>query len=420
MTAMRRILSFRDFDWTLLAQVLLLCALSVFEIYSATLHTKYVGFHTKQMFWIAGGLVAMFIFAKIDYHRLLDWAPWAYGVCLVALAAVLVPGIGHKVLGARRWIKAGPMHFQPSEWVKLILILVVARYFANLGGRSLTWKDIFKAFVLVGIPMLLVIREPDLGTTLTYTPILIAGLFLGGINIRQSIILATAAAVFVCGAWSSGKILKPYQKARLTSFVNPDNDPRGAGYQLLQSQNRRRLRRRMGQGRGQRHPDPGRLPPHSPRRLHLCRLRRGARLRRRAFRAAAILFHIDAFDSERSNSRGPVRFPDYHGSSGCVDLSDRGQRRHGHRVYARHRNPFAVNELRRIFGVVYVPGAGRGDECPHAPVRQLRRSGLRTRTPILKFASCVPPELSGPQEKNFQVFRRHRSGWIRARQDKGS
>ena len=89
----------------------------------------------------------MFIFAKIDYHSLLDWAPWAYGVCLFALAAVLVPGIGHKALGARRWIKAGPMLFQPSEWVKLVLILAVARYFANLGGRSLTWRDIFKAFL---------------------------------------------------------------------------------------------------------------------------------------------------------------------------------------------------------------------------------------------------------------------------------
>ena len=230
---MRRFLSFRDFDWTLLGMVLVLCTVSVLEIYSATLHTKYAGFHTKQMFWISGGLVAMFIFAKIDYHKLIDFVPWAYGVCLVALVAVMF--FGQKVLGARRWIKLGPMHFQPSEWVKLILILVVARYFANLGGRSLTWKEIFKAFVLVGVPMLLVIRQPDLGTTLTYTPILVAGLFLGGINLRQALILLTAGAVLVAGVWSSGKLLKPYQKARLTSFINPDNDPRGTGYQLLQS-----------------------------------------------------------------------------------------------------------------------------------------------------------------------------------------
>jgi rod shape determining protein RodA len=229
----RRVLSFRDFDWTLLAMVLLLCTISVFEIYSATLHTKYTGFHTKQIYYIAGGLVAMFVFSKIDYHKLIDYVPWAFGACLVALVAVKL--FGHKVLGARRWISVGHMQFQPSEWVKLVLILAVARYFANLGGRSLTWKDIFKAFALVGLPMVLVLIQPDLGTALTYTPILVAGLFLGGINIRQALILLTCGTALIAGVWTSGKILKPYQKARLTSFINPDSDPKGTGYQLLQS-----------------------------------------------------------------------------------------------------------------------------------------------------------------------------------------
>jgi rod shape determining protein RodA len=230
---MRRILSFRDFDWTLLAMVLLLCTISVLEIYSATLHTKYTGFHTKQMFWIAGGLVGMFIFARIDYHKLIDFVPWAYGVFLICLVAVKLFGV--KVLGARRWIRIGHIQFQPSEWVKLVLIIAVARYFANLGGRSLTWKDIFKALALVGVPMALVLIQPDLGTTLTYTPILVAGLLLGGINFRQTLILGTCAVALIAGVWSSGKLLKPYQKARLTSFINPDNDPKGTGYQIRQS-----------------------------------------------------------------------------------------------------------------------------------------------------------------------------------------
>jgi len=232
---MRRFLSYREFDWTLLAMILALCTVSVFEIYSATLHTKFVGFHTKQIFWISGGLVAMFLLAKVDYHRLIDWVPWAYGLFLLSLVAVLVPGIGHKALGARRWIKLGPMLYQPSEWVKLVLILAAARYFANLGGRSLSWKDILKAFVLVGLPMLLVMKQPDLGTALTFTPILVAGLFLGGINLRQSLILIACGAFLVAGVWTSGKVLKPFQKARLTSFINPENDPKGTGYQVLQS-----------------------------------------------------------------------------------------------------------------------------------------------------------------------------------------
>ena len=231
---LRRFLSFRDFDWTLLGLVLLLCAMSVLEVHSATVHTKFASFGTKQVLFIGAGLVGMFVLAKIDYHRLIDWSPWFYGIFVVSLVAVKV--IGHNALGARRWIAVGPIQFQPSEWVKLVLILAVARYIANIGGRNLTWTEIFKAFGMVGVPMILVLVQPDLGTTLTYAPILVAGLFLGGINLRQSLILITVGAVLVGGVWSSGKILKPYQKARLTSFINPGNDPRGAGYQVLQSE----------------------------------------------------------------------------------------------------------------------------------------------------------------------------------------
>ena len=230
---MRRYLSFRDFDWALLAMVLTLCTISIFEIYSATLHTKYVGFHTKQMYWIAGGIVVMFIMSKIDYHRLLELVWWLYGFFMLALVAVKL--FGHKAMGGRRWIKMGPISFQPSEWFKLVLIVLMALYFANLGGRRLTWPDIFKAIGLVGFPMLLVLMQPDLGTALTYTPILLAGLFLGGIHWKQAAILATVGIMAIAGVWTSGKILKPYQKARLTSFINPDNDPRGSGYQIRQS-----------------------------------------------------------------------------------------------------------------------------------------------------------------------------------------
>jgi len=230
---MRRFLSFRDFDWGLLLLVLVLCTVSVLEIYSATLHTKYQGFHSKQLVYIGAGVIAMFVISKLDYHRLLDWTPWAYGACILSLIAVRI--VGQKVLGARRWIHIGPMQFQPSEWVKLVLILAAARYFANLAGKPLEWRDVFKSFGLVGIPMVLVLLQPDMGTALTYSPILIAGLFLAGISVRQALILSTTGILLVVGVWNSGKILKPYQKARLTSFINPDNDPKGSGYQIRQS-----------------------------------------------------------------------------------------------------------------------------------------------------------------------------------------
>jgi rod shape determining protein RodA len=231
---MRRFLSFRDFDWTLLGFVMILSVISILEIYSATMHTKFVGFHKMQILWLMGGLAAMFIFSVIDYHRLVDFIHWIYGFCIVSLVAVLA--IGTKVLGARRWIKLpGGIHFQPSEWVKLVLIVAVARYFVGLSGRELTWKDIFKAMALVGVPMLLVLKQPDLGTALTYSPILIIGLFLGGIDWKKAGIILLVGLLAVGVVWKSGKVLKPYQKARLTSFMNPDSDPQGTGYQIRQS-----------------------------------------------------------------------------------------------------------------------------------------------------------------------------------------
>jgi rod shape determining protein RodA len=230
----RRFISLNDFDWVLLGLVLALSVISVLEIYSATLHTKFVGFDRNQILWLLGGMVAMFAISLINYHRLLSIAVWAYGIGLVALVAVLV--VGTKVLGGRRWIKLpGGIHFQPSEWVKLILIVAVARYFATLAGRELTWSDVFKGMAMVGLPMLLVLKQPDLGTALTYSPILLMGLFLGGISWRKGLIIALVAIVAIGGIWASGKVLKPYQKARLTSFMNPDDDPKGTGYQIRQS-----------------------------------------------------------------------------------------------------------------------------------------------------------------------------------------
>src|SRR5215469_1707149 len=231
---MARISSYRDFDWVLLGFVLLLSVVSVLEIKSATLHTKFHGFDHKQIGFLAVGLLLMFVMSAIDYQRLLDIVPWAYGISILSLIAVKL--VGQKVLGARRWINlGGGVHFQPSEWVKLVLVIAVARYFWNLGGRELTWPDIWKAFGLVCIPMGLVLIQPDLGTSLTYFPILVCGLFLGGIRFKQAAILVLLFSLVGGIAWRSGKLLKPYQKARLTAFVDPDSDPKGSGYQIRQS-----------------------------------------------------------------------------------------------------------------------------------------------------------------------------------------
>src|SRR5215471_2986671 len=119
---MQRLSDYRDFDWVLLGFVMLLSVISVFEIRSATLHTKFHGFETKQVGFLAAGLVLMFLISLIDYHRLIDIIHWAYGVGILSLLAVLA--FGTRVLGGKRWINLGHgIHFQPSEWIKLILII---------------------------------------------------------------------------------------------------------------------------------------------------------------------------------------------------------------------------------------------------------------------------------------------------------
>jgi rod shape determining protein RodA len=229
---MRRYIRFRDFDWLLLLIVVIICSLGVLEIYSATLSTKFQGMHVRQMYWISAGLILMFILSMVNYQVLLENVPWMYGIAIVSLVAVLI--FGRRYLGARRWIlMPGGAHFQPSEWVKLILILAIAKYFADYNERELPFRELMKAGMIVGVPMLLVLKQPDLGTALTYVPVAIMGLFLGGMRAKHALILVVIAGILMPAVWHYG--LKPYQKERLTSFISPEADARGSGYQVMQS-----------------------------------------------------------------------------------------------------------------------------------------------------------------------------------------
>ena len=229
---MSRYVSYRDFDWILLGFVLVICALGVVQIHSATEHTKFSGAHIKQIYWVLAGVGAMFLVSLLNYQAVLEQVHWMYIAALASLIAVLL--FGQKYLGAKRWIKMpGGGHFQPSEWVKLILILAVAKYFADLHERELSWPDFLKAGAIVGFPMLMVLRQPDLGTALTYLPVAVMALFLGGLRWKQALIVLAIAGLIVPVAWH--KVLKPYQKERLTSFMHPEADSQGSGYQVDQS-----------------------------------------------------------------------------------------------------------------------------------------------------------------------------------------
>jgi rod shape determining protein RodA len=231
---LKRYISFRDFDWLLLLYVLIICALGIVQIFSATHGTKFEGAHIKQVYWIAGGLIAMFVMSRFNYQILLDKVPWMYVASVLSLVAVMA--FGKKYLGARRWIAMpGGWHFQPSEWVKLILILAMAKYFSEARGAEEEGKvsDMAKAGLLIGVPMLFVLKQPDLGTSLTYVPIAMMGLFLGGMKWKHAVILVLLGALMAPLAWHYG--LKDYQKARLTSFIEPEADSQKAGYQVIQS-----------------------------------------------------------------------------------------------------------------------------------------------------------------------------------------
>ena len=233
---MSRYVSFRDFDWLLLGFVLMICGLGVMEIHSATVHTKFAGSHIRQIYWVLAGVGVMFLMSLVNYQALLDQIHWFYIASIASLVAVLV--FGTKALGAKRWIKMpGGNHFQPSEWVKLILIVAVAKFFAEMRQKELSWGDFFKAGAMVGVPMLLVLKQPDLGTALTYLPIAAMGMFLGGMQWRQglAVVLLAVIGVGVVFYVPAVHLLKGYQKQRLTSYQDPDSDPQGAGYQVKQS-----------------------------------------------------------------------------------------------------------------------------------------------------------------------------------------
>jgi rod shape determining protein RodA len=221
----------RDLDWPLLVFTLVICAVGVLQIYSATRGTRWDEAWWKQSLWVAAGVLAMWAVSSIDYHTLLGQAFLYYFLSVGALVAVLL--VGHQAYGGRRWLGVGPAQLQVSEFVKIVLLLLMARYLAELKTERLDIRDLLKLGGLVGIPLVLVMRQPDLGTALTYLSILGAGVFLAGLRWKHVVAMVLGAALLLPLGWL---MLQDYQKARLASFLDPTRDPRGSGYQVIQSQ----------------------------------------------------------------------------------------------------------------------------------------------------------------------------------------
>ena len=224
-------LNLRDIDWGMLSIVLVICALGVVQIFSAAIGTQWQDAWWKQIIWTMLGLLLMWIATAIDYHTLMTRVWALYFLSILLLLAVLVAG--KQAFGSTRWIPLAPgFHLQVSEFVKLVIILLVARFMTELRGDNLETRDLLKIMALILVPMLLVIKEPDLGTALTYLPILAIGAVLAGVNWRYLLVTAIIVVLVLPVGF---RFLQPYQKARLVSFLDPDRDPRGTGYQVIQS-----------------------------------------------------------------------------------------------------------------------------------------------------------------------------------------
>ncbi len=231
----------RDYDWVLVGLAFSICALGVLMIWSATHNAgRYLAnLPTKQLEWIAFGVAIMVVLSLVDYHTILDQAPVLYLLAIAALVAVLL--FGHTRFGAKRWLPIPGLggggqeggFLQVSELVKLIIIIVLSRFLSEVRTDRLMLGDLIKVGVLTGVPLALILKQPDLGTALVLVPVAVVGAYLAGIRWQHAAALVLLAAMLVPVGWH---FLKPYQKERITTFLRPEEDPKKSGYQILQSQ----------------------------------------------------------------------------------------------------------------------------------------------------------------------------------------
>ena len=219
-------------DWALLAAVLALCGVDVVMIYSTTSDPTRTSSHLwiTQLYAIGLGLIAMVVTLTLDYRTFADKSHFIYIGLLLVLAYVLF--FGTTQMGARRWIPLKAFNLQPSEFAKVGVALVLAKFFGEKGGEP-QWSDLAIGGVLTLIPLALIAKEPDLGTAVTLLPIFIAVAYLAGMRLRIFGVIALAIVLAAPAAWMFA--LKPYQKSRISTFLDPSQDAKGAGYQQIQA-----------------------------------------------------------------------------------------------------------------------------------------------------------------------------------------
>ena len=216
--------------WGMLVAALLLSAVGLVTVHSASAELG-IDYLPRQALWVGLGLVVFIVAFSLDYQTLTKFSVVFYVGSLMLLAAVLL--VGHVVGGARSWIGVGAYRLQPSEFAKLATALFLARYLASRTGNHLRNHEVFVAGLIVVAPMILVALQPDLGSAAMFVPMFVGMVWLAGVQWRFVLVLAIIALILGGAMWFF--VMQDYQKERVHTFLSPERDPLGAGYQVQQS-----------------------------------------------------------------------------------------------------------------------------------------------------------------------------------------
>ena len=220
---------YHHMDWGLLAAVMALCVIGLFQIYSATGGwTQIVG---TQVYGILLGLVALAVCLSVDYRSLADRSHIIYIAVIALLVYVLFFGAVRG--GARRWIDLGAFNLQPAEFAKLALALVLAKFVGENRRGAVSRIDLLVIAVLTAVPLIIIARQPDLGSAALLIPVALTVAFVAGMPMRLLGVLALAGLLAAPIAWKF--VLQDYQQDRISTFLDPSQDARGAGYQQIQA-----------------------------------------------------------------------------------------------------------------------------------------------------------------------------------------
>jgi rod shape determining protein RodA len=223
-------------DWLLLGAILLLAGIGVAMVYSTTYITTPTGGRAASQVWTQSyalgiGLIALLVCLTIDYRVFAEHSLFLYGGLLALLVFVLIKG--QTQMGGQRWIPIGPFHLQPSEFGRICVALMLAMYFGENRRGAKNTSDLVIGGILTGIPLILIAKQPDLGTAMTLLPVAIGIVFLAGLRMRLLVIVLVASIPIGLVAYKFA--LKDYQRQRIQTFLDPEQDPRGAGYQTIQA-----------------------------------------------------------------------------------------------------------------------------------------------------------------------------------------